>query len=39
MKFWALAYKYQEDVFNNLATDEDTMDLTMFEKLFKTETC
>jgi hypothetical protein len=28
MKFYAIAYKYQEDVFYNLATDEDTMDLT-----------
>jgi len=27
MKFWAIAYKYQEDVFYNIATDEDTMNL------------
>ncbi|MEB9540189.1 hypothetical protein P4V88_01610 [Bacillus thuringiensis] len=27
MKFWALAYQYQEDVFYDFAKEEDTMDL------------
>lgn len=28
MKFWAIAYKYQEDVCYNVATNEDTMDMS-----------
>lgn len=28
MKFYAIAYQYQEDVFYNLETNEETMDLT-----------
>ncbi|PIE91728.1 hypothetical protein CO726_30620 [Bacillus fungorum] len=28
MKFWALAYQYQEDVFYDFAKEEDTMDLS-----------
>ncbi|MGH0421931.1 hypothetical protein [Bacillus cytotoxicus] len=28
MKFWALAYQYQEDVFYDFAQEEDTMDLS-----------
>lgn len=28
MKFWAIAYKYQEDVFYDVVKCEDTMDLT-----------
>lgn len=28
MKFWAIAYKYQEDVFYNCETGEDTMDFS-----------
>jgi hypothetical protein len=28
MKFWALAYQYQEDVYYDFAKEEDTMDLT-----------
>ncbi|MGM1464116.1 hypothetical protein [Bacillus cereus group sp. BceL310] len=27
MRFWAVAYKYQEDVFYDFAKEEDTMDL------------
>ncbi|TFF45794.1 hypothetical protein [Bacillus thuringiensis] len=28
MKFWALAYQYQEDVFYDFAKEEDAMDLS-----------
>ncbi|MGH0596652.1 hypothetical protein [Bacillus mycoides] len=28
MKFWAIAYQYQEDVFFDFAKEDDTMDLT-----------
>lgn len=28
MKFWAIAYQYQEDVFYNLETGEDTLYFT-----------
>ncbi|MFY0147859.1 hypothetical protein ACRS52_14690 [Bacillus cytotoxicus] len=28
MKFWALAYQYQEDVFYDFAKEENTMDLS-----------
>lgn len=27
MKFWALAYQYEEDVFYDFVKEEDTMDL------------
>lgn len=28
MKFWALAYQYEEDVFYDFVKEEDTMDLS-----------
>ncbi|PHA00923.1 hypothetical protein COE51_06320 [Bacillus pseudomycoides] len=28
MKFWAIAYQYQEDVFYDFAKEEDTLELT-----------
>jgi hypothetical protein len=28
MKFWAIAYRYQEEVFYNFEIEEDTLDLT-----------
>lgn len=28
MKFWAIAYKYQENVYYNVVNDEDTLDLS-----------
>ncbi|HEF5705402.1 MULTISPECIES: hypothetical protein [unclassified Bacillus cereus group] len=28
MKFWAIAYQYQEDVFYDLKTEDDTLELS-----------